>query len=59
VQSHNDGTTDDAPYILSALHECNNGGHAVFREGITYFIATAMDLTFLEHIDLGTGFWEG
>ncbi|KAG0652189.1 Galacturan 1 [Hyphodiscus hymeniophilus] len=52
VKSHNNGITDDAPYILSALHECNYGGHVVFREGITYYIATAMDLTFLNHIDL-------
>jgi galacturan 1,4-alpha-galacturonidase len=46
--------TDDTPYILAALRECNNGGHAVFREGVQYFIATAMDLTFLNHIDIGT-----
>jgi hypothetical protein len=53
VQSHNDGVTDDSSYILDALHRCNNGGHVVFREGVEYFIATALDLTFLEHIDLG------
>lgn len=59
VQSHNDSVTDDTPYILSALHECNNGGHAVFREGVKYFIATAMDLTFLNHIDLDIqGLWQ-
>lgn len=45
--------TDDSSYILDALHRCNNGGHVVFREGVEYFIATALDLTFLEHIDLG------
>ena len=56
VKSHNDGATDDAPYILSALHECNNGGHVVFKEGVKYYIATAMDLTFLNHIDLGKNF---
>ena len=50
VQSHNKAVTDDTPYILEALH---NGGHVVFREGVTYFIAIAMDLTFLDHIDLG------
>lgn len=53
VRSHNDGQTDDSQYILEALHSCNNGGHVVFLEGIRYFIATALDLTFLQHIDLG------
>jgi len=53
VQSHNDGVTDDSNFILEALHECNNGGHVVFKEGTQYFIGTALDLTFLEHIDLG------
>jgi galacturan 1,4-alpha-galacturonidase len=53
VRSHNDGVTDDSSYILDALHSCNNGGHVVFSEGVEYFIATALDLTFLEHIDLG------
>lgn len=53
MNSHDDNITDDAPYILTALHECDNGGHAVFKEGVTYYIATAMDLTFLNHIDLG------
>ncbi|KAF8865204.1 pectin lyase-like protein [Acephala macrosclerotiorum] len=52
VQSHNDSVTDDSTYILSALHSCNNGGHVVFREGIKYTIGTALDLTFLEHIDI-------
>lgn len=53
VESHDDGTTDDSPYILEALHECNNGGHAIFTQGTTYIIGTAMNLTFLEHIDIG------
>ncbi|KAE8440398.1 hypothetical protein EG329_008167 [Mollisiaceae sp. DMI_Dod_QoI] len=52
VQSHNDGVTDDSKYIMSALHSCNNGGHVVFREGIKYIIGTALDLTFLNHIDI-------
>jgi len=34
--------------------DCNNGGHAVFTEGTNYLIGTALDLTFLKHIDLGT-----
>ncbi|KAI1320146.1 polygalacturonase [Xylariaceae sp. FL0255] len=41
---------DDAPHILSALHECNNGGTVVLDKN--YTIATALDLTFLEHVDL-------
>lgn len=53
AKSHEDGKTDDTPYIMKALHDCNNGGHVVFREGVQYFIGTAMDLTFLNHIDLG------
>jgi galacturan 1,4-alpha-galacturonidase len=58
VQSHNDGVTDDSKYILEALHSCNNGGHVVFREGIKYLIGTALDLTWLEHIDIGKSFSE-
>lgn len=53
VNSHGDGK-DDSSYVLQALHECNNGGHAVFKEGVKYTIGTALDLTFLEHIDVGT-----
>jgi hypothetical protein len=53
VKSHNDSLTDDSPYILDALHTCNNGGHVVFKEGLKYTIGTALDLTFLKHIDIG------
>jgi galacturan 1,4-alpha-galacturonidase len=53
IRSHNDGVTDDSKYILDALHDCNNGGHVVFSEGKKYTIGTALDLTFLEHIDIG------
>ncbi|CAK7241714.1 MAG: Exopolygalacturonase [Sporothrix thermara] len=52
VQTHGDGTTDDSPYILEAFHACNNGGHVVFRAGVTYLVGTAMDWTFLKDIDL-------
>ncbi|ESZ98751.1 PGX, glycoside hydrolase family 28 protein [Sclerotinia borealis F-4128] len=51
VKSVGNGT-DDSPAILSALHECNNGGHVVFSKGVTYLVGTAMDWTFLKHIDL-------
>ena len=52
VKSHNDLVTDDSPYILEALHECNNGGHVLFPNGTTYIIGTALDLTFLSHVDI-------
>jgi len=54
VKSHNDSLTDDSTYIMDALHECNNGGHVVFKKGTKYLIGTALDLTFLNHIDIGT-----
>lgn len=53
VETHGDGVTDDSPYILSAFHECNDGGHVIFNKDSTYIIGTAMDWTFLKHIDIG------
>lgn len=53
VKSHDNGK-DDSKYVLSAIKSCNNGGHVVFSKGKTYTIGTALDLTFLKHIDLGT-----
>ena len=53
VRSHNDGVTDDSKYIIDALRTCNYGGHVVFKEDTKYLIGTALDLTFLNHIDLG------
>lgn len=52
VKTHGNGS-DDSAYILSAFNECNNGGHVLFSENTTYTIGTAMDWTFLEHIDIG------
>lgn len=52
VQSHNDLVTDDSQNILSALRQCNNGGHVVFPANQTYLIGTGLDLTFLQHIDI-------
>lgn len=52
VESHNDLVTDDSQYILSALQQCNNGGHVVFPANQSYLIGTALDLTFLQHIDI-------
>ncbi|KAI0180209.1 glycoside hydrolase family 28 protein [Hypoxylon sp. FL1284] len=41
---------DDAPYIMQALQECNNGGMVVFDK--SYVIGSPLDLTFLEHVDI-------
>jgi galacturan 1,4-alpha-galacturonidase len=53
VETHGDGVTDDSSFILSAFHECNDGGHVLFARDSTYMIGTAMDWTFLKHIDIG------
>lgn len=52
VESKGNGQ-DDAQNILNAIHECNNGGRVVFKEGVQYTIGTALDLTFMNDIDLG------
>ncbi|KAI0419579.1 polygalacturonase [Xylaria grammica] len=41
---------DDAPQILDAFHECNNGGTVVLDGN--YTISTALDLTFLDGVDV-------
>ncbi|CAI6334432.1 unnamed protein product [Periconia digitata] len=51
IQSHGNGL-DDSDHILSAIHECNPGGHVVFQKNQTYTVGTALDLTFLRSIDL-------
>jgi galacturan 1,4-alpha-galacturonidase len=56
VESHGDGS-DDSALVLAAMKKCNNGGHVVFPEGTHYTIGKAMDLTFLEHIDIGSLSW--
>lgn len=43
---------DDSANILKAIKDCNNGGHVVFPKGQNFTIGTALDLTFLKHIDL-------
>lgn len=52
VQTHGNGS-DDSAYILSAFHKCNNGGKILFPKNTTYTIGTAMDWTFLRHVDIG------
>lgn len=46
------GKSDDAPAILAAAKKCNNGGTVVFSKSSTYNVGTALDLTFLKHVDL-------
>ncbi|KAI1475997.1 glycoside hydrolase family 28 protein [Daldinia eschscholtzii] len=41
---------DDAPHVVRALHECNNGGTVVFDK--SYLIGSPLDLNFLKHIDI-------
>lgn len=51
VQANGNGT-DDSANILKAIKDCNNGGHVVFPKEKKFTIGTALDLTFLKHIDL-------
>ncbi|EMD95672.1 glycoside hydrolase family 28 protein [Bipolaris maydis ATCC 48331] len=46
------GGKDDSANILSAVKRCNNGGQVVFPKGQHFTIGTALDLTFLNRIDL-------
>lgn len=46
------GKLDDAPAILAAAKMCNDGGTVVFSKSTTYNVGTALDLTFLKHVDL-------
>jgi galacturan 1,4-alpha-galacturonidase len=43
---------DDSKNIMKAIKSCNNGGHVVFPKDKEFTIGTALDLTFLKHIDL-------
>jgi hypothetical protein len=43
---------DDGPQILDAVKKCNNGGRVVFKENHNYTIGTALDLTFMNGVDL-------
>lgn len=52
VQGNGDGT-DDAANVLKAIKDCNNGGHVIFPKDQKFTIGTALDLTFLNSIDLG------
>lgn len=52
VKANSDGT-DDSANILEAINKCNDGGRVVFPKDKNFTIGTALDLTFLKHIDLG------
>lgn len=52
VKTYGNGS-DDSEFILSAFHECNDGGHVLFSKNETYTVGTAMDWTFLKSIDIG------
>ncbi|CAE7030548.1 Exopolygalacturonase [Pyrenophora teres f. teres] len=51
VQARGNGK-DDSKNILKAIKNCNNGGHVVFPKDQHFTIGTALDLTFLNNIDL-------
>jgi galacturan 1,4-alpha-galacturonidase len=46
------GGNDDSSAILSALQQCNNGGKVVLSRGSRYTIGKALDLRFLNSVDL-------
>lgn len=50
VEPSNGGGKDDAPQILEAFHDCNNGGTVVLDAN--YTIASPLDLTFLDSVDV-------
>lgn len=50
--SNNDPTVDDASNILQAVQDCDQGGHVLFAEKLTYTIASPLNLTGLSAIDL-------
>lgn len=52
VPASGDGS-DDGPAILKAFQSCNPGGSVVLSANTTYTVGTALDLTFLKHVDWG------
>ncbi|KAF4312854.1 Exopolygalacturonase X-1 [Botryosphaeria dothidea] len=50
VPASGDGS-DDGPAILKAFQSCNPGGSVVLSANTTYTVGTALDLTFLKHVD--------
>ncbi|KAL9088249.1 MAG: hypothetical protein Q9159_003233 [Coniocarpon cinnabarinum] len=51
VAASGDGS-DDSQAFVSAIADCNNGGHVLFEAGQSYTIGTALDLTYLSSIDI-------
>lgn len=52
VAAAGDGS-DDGPAILEAFESCSPGGSVVLSANATYSVGTALDLTFLKHVDWG------
>ncbi|KAH7075004.1 extracellular exo-polygalacturonase-like protein [Paraphoma chrysanthemicola] len=50
--SNNNPSVDDAPNILEAIKECDQGGHVIFAEKLTYTIDSPLNLTGLSAIDI-------
>lgn len=50
--SSNSPLVDDAPNILEAIHDCDQGGHVIFAEKLTYTIDSPLNLTGLSAIDI-------
>jgi galacturan 1,4-alpha-galacturonidase len=53
LSKQNENGLDDLQSILNVLHECNNGNRVVFSKNEKYIIGTALDVRFLNHIDIG------
>ncbi|OLN81876.1 Alpha-L-rhamnosidase rgxB 3, partial [Colletotrichum chlorophyti] len=59
VPASGTNATDDAPAILEAFEECGRGGKVVF-EPTTYYVNSALNVTWLEDVDIdlqGTLLW--
>lgn len=54
IVSANDDGIDDSTNVVTAIDSCNNGGHVIFSSDTTYTIGKALDLTYLQSIDIGT-----
>jgi galacturan 1,4-alpha-galacturonidase len=52
VDSHNDGVTDDSDSITETLASCNEGGHVIFPESLTYQVHKPLDMTNLSNVDI-------
>ena len=51
VSASGDGSDDSAAFV-QAIQDCNNGGHVIFEADKSYTIGTALNLTYLNSIDI-------